>query len=630
MGAGLEAFHFLRPWWLLLLPVVAVLCWQLWRWRGSAASPWRAVCDAALLERLLVRDALSRPQRWPWLLGAALSLAVMALAGPAWERMPQPLYRQQQALVLLLDLSRSMLAGDLRPDRLTRARQKLEDLLTRRHEGQTALVVYAAEPFVLVPLTDDARVIAQQLSVLTPEMMPAQGSRLDLALKQASELLRESGVVHGQVLVLTDGVDDSAVAEAKRLYHRGHRVSVLAFGSEEGAPIPGSGGFVTDRSGNIVVARSDMVAMRRLASAGGGAFAQATLDDSDLSRVLFRPVLRQGEGAQARDAGRAALGDRWREEGPWLLLPLLLLAAFAFRRGWLLAGVVVVVMLPAPARAWSLADLWRNADQQGMALLEQGNSRQAAERFADWRWQAVARYRAGDYTGALHALRRPRSADDWYNRGNALAKAGQLGEAIAAYDQALKLQPDMEDAAFNRDLLRRLQAQKRKQGQGRQGNERAQREKKGANAGAESGARKQQSADGGTGRDRRRGSDAGKGRVQAKNDQGEEGSSASLSSADRGASSGERNRRAREEAAREDRDAQKKPERFARMKRAAGDRSGKGTPSDDSRMRRLKEQQQARAMWLRRVPDDPGGLLRRKFQYQYRQRGREQQGVAPW
>ena len=189
-------FHFLRPLWFLALPFLLALLWLFWRQRLHSRS-WQEICDPALLPHLL----LGRSQRrapWPlWLLLAGLLLTVTALAGPTWQKQPQPLLRQQSALVILLDLSRSMAAADLKPSRLVRARLKVEDILRQRREGQTALVVFAGDAFAVTPLTDDHRTIEALLASLDPEIMPVQGSEPGRALEEGAELLHRAGLSMG-------------------------------------------------------------------------------------------------------------------------------------------------------------------------------------------------------------------------------------------------------------------------------------------------------------------------------------------------------------------------------------------------------------------------------------------------
>jgi len=617
-----QQFHFLRPWWLLLLPLAAWLIYHLAKRGADQSSLWQKVCDPALLDRFLIGSGGSA-QRWQWwLLAVGVAMALLALAGPVWQQMAQPVYRQQQALVIVLDLSRSMLAADTKPDRLTHAKQKLSDLLDLRHEGQTALVAYAADAFVITPLTDDVRVIGQQLPVLKPDLMPAQGSRLDLALKQALQLLKNSGVAHGEVLVLTDSADRGQKMAAD-LHHRGHRVSVLGFGSAEGAPIAGASGFVTDRDGNIVVARTDWSALRQLANAGGGLFARTTIDDSDLQQLAS--LLQPGHAMNSRKKA-LGVGDQWREEGAWLLLLLLPLAATAFRRGWLLTLLVVGCLLPTPVVALEFSHLWRNSDQQAKQLLDQGKPKQAASKFNDARWKSVAHYRAGDYSKSAQILAAKDDADSDYNRGNALAKAGKLAQAVAAYDQALKKKPTLKDADFNRALVRKAIKQKqkkkkKKKGKGKQGaqkNKRDNSDHKGDHQKAKKGGSKNAK---------------GKPNSSKQSSQQKRNQAGKKTNTQAGHANDQQQKREKQkkQQAKQQSHKQQSQQQADKKSKNDGDKNKAASlAKPDPKLQLQNEQKQARQQWLRRIPDDPGGLLRRKFQYQYRQRGQHSQEAQRW
>ncbi len=328
----------LRPWWLLaLLP----LAWQLWRIArgGSAHSPWRAVIDPALQPLLLGESGEGRQrevrpaQRRAALLalGLAWLLAVLALAGPSFERREIPAWRVQSARVLALDLSLSMDATDLPPSRLARARHKLADVLARSGEGQTALLVFAAAPYVLSPLSDDVQTIAGMLPALDSSLPPLQGSRLDQALDAAQRLLRRAATGDGEVLLITDAEPKAADhAAAARLRDAGFRLQVLGVGSAQGAPVPlRGGGLLEDADGAIVMPQLNAAGLRELARNGGGDYATLSADGADLERLLSPP---DGSlGAARREDGRST--ESWIESGPWLLPPLLLLGLLGLRRG---------------------------------------------------------------------------------------------------------------------------------------------------------------------------------------------------------------------------------------------------------------------------------------------------------
>ncbi len=330
----LEAFHFIRPLWLLALLPMAWLWWRLYR--GSAQSnQWQHAVDPELLDHLLDGEQGSRDNRYLYLvLALAWLVAVVALAGPSWERRDVPTYRNVTERVLVIDLSRSMNVQDVKPYRLGRVRQKVEDIVNKGGDVENAVVVYAATPFVVSPLTNDAATILSMLPALKIDIMPAQGSRTGLALKEAYDLLQSVKSKHGSILLFTDSaVDADAMSMAKEISAQGLSLSVIGAGSPEGAPIPHpKGGFIKDRDSNIVVAKVDENALRDLARAGGGEYRRISSDESDIDYLLDR--VRRADGFTDKDDSQQ-LTDQWLDRGPWLMLLLLPVAAMAFRRGWL-------------------------------------------------------------------------------------------------------------------------------------------------------------------------------------------------------------------------------------------------------------------------------------------------------
>ncbi len=566
-------FHFLRPLWLLLLPVLALLLSRLAARRFKAGS-WRDVIDEALLEHVLIGASLSRRSlRWPlWLAAAAVLVAVLALAGPTWERQSTPAFRSDEALVVVLDLSRSMDATDLKPSRMARAKLKLLDLLEERDRGQIALVVFSAHAFTVTPLTTDTDTIANLVTSLGSDIMPSQGSYPEVGLDKARQLLEQAGVRRGQVLLLTDSeVHPTTLESAAALAGAGHRLNVLGVGTANGGPIlnPG-GGFLTDAVGQVVVARLDEAQLKRLAVAGGGRYATMAVTREDLSYLATPGSI----GEVTNDNGDSAMQTAlWQDQGAWLVLLLLPLAALAFRRGWLL-GLVCAVLLPAPpAGALTWDDLWLRRDQQGARAFAEQRPAAAAELFDDLQWRAAAQYRAEDYPASATALDGIDGPDAHYNRGNALARAGSFPEAIAAYDRALELDQDHEDAAYNRQLLMENMPQPPPGQEGQQSPPDAQDQSQG---------QEQQAA----GEE-----NPGEGEQQ----QGEEG---------------------------EQSEGDNQPQE--------GSAGQQQAQSEDQEAMSDWASEQAADQWLRRIPNDPGGLLRRKFRYQYQRLGRDQDGNDVW
>lgn len=334
----LSDLHFLRPVWLLALVPLALLLWR--RVRASrGAEIWRQQVDAHLLPHLLTGDATQR--RWPLaLLGLGWLLAVIALAGPVWQQLPIPLGRSAVQRVILLDLSPTMLAADVAPSRLARARLEVLDLLRRGADGQTALLVFGAEPFLVSPLTSDTATIAAQVPSLGPELLPVSGTqRIDLALRAALELLKGAGGQPADLILVTDGLAQSAstLQVADELAAAGHRLSVLLVATAEGAPVPSpSGGLMTNEAGSLLIPTPDREVLERLVAIGAGRLVDLRADETDTLALLAAP---RGQRTASGATGPLT-ADRWREEGPWLVLLVLPLAALGFRRGWLVIRVV--------------------------------------------------------------------------------------------------------------------------------------------------------------------------------------------------------------------------------------------------------------------------------------------------
>ena len=237
-----------------------------------------ATADAKLRRYVLIEPAALRDNRLALVVAlAALLVAVVALAGPAWERLPVPAFRSDEALVVALDLSRSMDAGDVEPSRLARAKLKLLDLLERRSAGQTALIVFTTHAFTVTPLTTDTRTISSLVGAISTEIMPTRGGSLAAGLDKARALLRQTGVRSGDVLLVTDSeVEDADVNHVRDLVSEGYRVSVLAVGTEQGAPIPQpEGGFVNDANGQVVIPQLDVAGL--LASVNFAAYVAGTV-----------------------------------------------------------------------------------------------------------------------------------------------------------------------------------------------------------------------------------------------------------------------------------------------------------------------------------------------------------------
>jgi len=442
-------FTFLRPLWLLGIAPALLLCWYLYRHRRQH-SGWDALLPANL-RRVLLQQHSGRHYLGRYLLLASVwTLALLILAGPAWEADNTQRREDSGSLIIVLQVSRSMLSNDLPPTRLEQAKRKIRDLLRTYPDRRVALIAYAGSAHLVAPLTRDHETLSNLLDALHPDIMPIRGQQLDQALQLAADMRASRGDSRTQVLLLTSGIEDAdnALASSARR-ELGNALRVIGIGTADGAPIPlAEGGFMRDEQGRIMLPRLDEAAMLAFARTEGGDYRRLSADDSDLQQLLSAPDSQSTSGPAAVQR---------QDQGHWLLLLLLPLAALGARRGWLLV-LLVALWLPPPANAMSWQDLWQRPDQQASRLLQEGKSAEAASRFEDPQWRAWALLQSGDYQAAADAWgalasAEPSNANYHFSQGTALALAEDYRAALQAFEAALTQAPDHTAARHNRQLV---------------------------------------------------------------------------------------------------------------------------------------------------------------------------------
>lgn len=569
----------LRPFALLLLIPSLLLCWLLYR-RVNRHSVWDRLLPAAARKALLQRDPGGRHSGRFILLGSAWLLAIVALAGPAWESDEPAPYLDQSALIVVLDLSRNMLANDLQPNRLERARMKVRDLMQLRSDSQLALIVYAGTAHRVTPLSNDQATLDNLLAALEPDIMPEHGQNLQAGMRLATEMAASLPRDSTRVLLITSGVAPQQLQELDRIHAQlGSQLSVLGVGTREGSPVPlPEGGFMRDNQGQILLPRLDSSTLAGIARRHGGRYQQITADDSDLQALV---------PATAPQSAAGEASTRISDQGHWLVLLLLPLAALGARRGWL-AVLLCGLLLPATSEAQLWQNLWQRPDQQAMELLRDEQPDAAAQRFEDPQWRAWALYQSGDYAAASEAFEQllradPDNAEHHFNHGTALAMNQRYEQALEAYEQTLTRAPEHQAARHNRSrveaLLEALKAQQQAEQEQQQGSD-EQAEPGGAD----------ESASPGNPPEQQRPTPA------------DEAATAD-SADDEGPS------------------AQGQTPQTAGGAEVDGQNASSQTsdmvgPGDSASEPSNNEQQAALQQWLQDVPDHPSELLRRKFLYQ--------------
>ena len=670
----LNQFHFLEPLWLLaLIPLIAIF-WLLSQAQTHSRT-WEKVIDAKLLPLLLQGEDKNTHTFAKWLLAAAWLLAVIALADPVWEKVPRPIFQTNAARVIVLDLSNSMLIDDLKPSRLARARFKIEDILSREEEGQTGLVLFAGEAFTAAPLTRDTETIRSMLNVLKPQIMPAQGSRVDLGLTKAHELLTQAGIINGKVLLIADGVSQESLSikATADLRKSGHSVSVMAVGTE-------AGGKLNFRNDTSVTVKLDAQNLSEIAKKGGGNYHVITTNNKDLKLLLTSStdgnLLDDETGTKANQ--QDLQNSEWQSTGPLFVLLLLPFAALAFRRGWILSAAFscLLVGLVSPSaevmaaenkpqitevNKWQdLADqLLKNKAQRASSALAEKQYDKALDLSDDPLVRGSAEYKLKNYDSALASFKNSKGADARYNEGNALAKLKKYEDAIAAYDEALKLNSNMQDALDNKKVIEdflKQQQQSSKNNQSsnenQQGNSDAENKEQNQqvnNDQQNQGKQSSSQSNGKNGKDSEQEQKNSQRQEQQKNQENQFSEANKDLDKNKQEAEEEAVQTAKDKSSNNDKSDGKKSASDKNEALAGDDKKPPGTEQDEQKESRekstdaaqikvpslaeelSKEEKMAAEQWLRRIPDDPGGLLRRKFRHQYNQNRRNSNTTEqPW
>lgn len=624
MPINFENFHLLRPELLfLLIPIVIVFL--LIKRLANKQSSWNKIISPHLLKFLIVSGEKKRSYFSFWLSGLIACLIVAAVSGPSFRQKNVPVFQTETARVILMDLSLSMDATDIKPARISRARHKIMDFLERTEEGTIGLVVYAGDAFVISPLTSDSNTIASMVPTLSTGIMPVLGSRPDIAINKAIELLGNAKQSAGQIIWLTDGVDKRYIDSVTHSIARSkHLLSILAIGTPQGAPIPlpDNNGFLQDASGNIILPKLEANNLKKIAQSVNGQYVSLTNNSDDIDFIFDQFINNEDNDASQSDERI----NRWIDDGywiSWIILLLMIVKIFNRNSAQLMSfsgvpGSVILLSLfslvSAPsANAGVWEDLWKTRDQQAIEAFKKKDFEKAAELFENSEWRASADYKRGNYTAAVQAfapnntqssdanIASDKTSDNNatntkdnphnlpsglepgnYNYANSLAKTQQLEKAIEEYEKVIRNNPNHEDAIFNKKIVEDLlkqQEQQKEQDKKDQDNQEQQENKDKDSQESDSDEKSDQESDENSDQDSQ----------QEQEQQESENPS--------------------------EQDSKEEQEKQAELAKDQRDKA---------------EKDQALEHWLEKIPDDPGGLLRRKMYREYQRRGRQQKEEKVW
>ena len=438
-------FHFLRPQFLwLLLPLALILIVGLIVVREQVR--WKRHI-AIHLRPFVIKKGSEVMKRWMQLITfLVLSIAVVGLAGPSWEKFEQPERILETPMVILLDLSQSMMATDLQPNRLERAKFKISDLIEANPRVRIALVGFAGTAHTLVPLTNDYRIVESNLKGITTGILPFQGSDLEAGLTLADSLMKVTEAP-GTLLLISDGFDEEVFEQLQNLAIQGNtRIEILPMGTAVGSEFPaqGSSRYLRDTSGKPIIASIDTSLLQKLNTIEGINVNALTLDNSDVVKIAetVRKELEYRDKIEETE-------EKWKDAGLLFVLPFAFFVLLWFRKGWVIYSIFMVLLLSSCSSESSFKDFWTTDDYKAQQYFDSGNYEQAAPLFTDQLRKGIAYYKYEDYARAIQSFEMDTSAQGRYNLGLAYYKIGNLNSAKQAFDEAVSLDSSFTNASIN-------------------------------------------------------------------------------------------------------------------------------------------------------------------------------------
>jgi Ca-activated chloride channel family protein len=606
-------FHFLRPLWFFAIVPIGWLAYKLWQ-KKFQRTGFETHINHELLQHLTLSGTERRSHGLLVGLLSAWLIIIVALAGPTWEKLPQTVFKSESAVVIILDLSPSMMARDIKPSRIIRAHLKIQEILRQRKDGLTALVVYAGEAYTVTPFTSDSQTISNLLTTLIPGILPLPGSNPEMAVELAKNLIESSRVTKASILLFTDDIAEAAVETIVDTLSGDTDLSIIGVGTDAGATIPFNDGLLKDAQQNNIIARRNSNVLKKLTQQTNGYYLPIQADNSDVE--FYLSYLEQRADSNRLKAN-SVTGDRWFESGQLIILLLIPFVLLAFRRGVLLSvlciGATSLVVQPVSVYADEYQSIWKNENERGLDAWKKKNYNSAIDLFNESQWRGSAYYKNGEYNKALELFEQDKTATGYYNRANAHAQLAQYENAITAYEQALKKDSTLSQAKKNKDIVEKLLQQRNQQNDDKEKKEEQQEQRK----------KDDQSQDNKNKEDDQQGkqdesamnNDADSTIKEDKNSE-----SRSDSNQDNRSSNADDNKKASNTTQDEDGDKRAKGKLQENASKATNDDddNGSDTPSNFDQLN--DEQKQQLEQLLRKIPDDPSGLLRRKFEYEFQKR----------
>lgn len=329
----MSVFRFAHPEYLYLLVLVPALVLFFLYIRYRRIKSIKAFGNPELIESLMPDVSSARPIIKFVMVTLTFTVFIFLMAGPQFGSKLQKVKRKGVEVIIALDVSNSMMANDIKPNRLERSKQAISKMVEKLHNDKIGLVVFAGDAYIQLPITTDYASAKMFLSTINTKIVPVQGTSISKAIDLSVNAFGPQTEASRAIIVITDGEnhEDDAESAAKRAREKGIVVNTIGMGLPQGAPIPveGSNSFVKDRSGNVVITKLDEESLRKIAENGGGNYFRANNTKTGLSD-LFKEISKM-EKTEFEAKVYADYEDQFQWLA-WIILFLLVIEIFVLNK----------------------------------------------------------------------------------------------------------------------------------------------------------------------------------------------------------------------------------------------------------------------------------------------------------
>ncbi|SFV63723.1 TPR domain protein in aerotolerance operon [hydrothermal vent metagenome] len=455
----IEQLHFIRPLWFYAFIPLSILLWFLYqKIKNNQGGAWSNIIAQHLLSALSIKNH-QKQSKFPFVtLIISSFLLIFALSGPSFQKYPNQTFKLKQTLFIVLDLSTSMNATDVKPSRLKRALFSIKYLLKKDFEDDVALIGFSAEPYLISPATNDKKTILSLIDGINTDILPTQGSQLNLTMKFVQQLINNRPKGINNILLLSDveKISNAALETIKQLKKNNTKTSMINVASIVGSAIPKEDG-VLKYNNKIIISKRNNKVSNQIVTNGGGILQNLDETPNAIDNFL---TFKQQIFKKALEKQQDKTINSWMDSGIWLTLLLIPFSLISFRKGYLLVLPFIFFLPHNNLEASTWQDLWQTKNQQAQQQFLNKEYQKAITNFENPAWKASSFYKAKHYKQAQKLFSK---LGHTYNEANALARLGQFKKAIKKYQQIKKNNPNYKNALYNIELLKKLSSKKKQQ-----------------------------------------------------------------------------------------------------------------------------------------------------------------------